>query len=105
VQMESVNATRVKAGKGQPVGWHIDSHPYPDPLPPLWYFPISVNCVYYLDEITAEKGPLVVVPGSHLSGKKSAGRYNFRSRRGGSIRESRGCGGVSRSVMACSKAE
>lgn len=70
VQMESVNATRVKPGKGMPVGWHIDSHPFPEPLPPLWYFPISVNCAYYLDDIhTLEKGPLLVVPGSHLSGK------------------------------------
>ncbi|MFC5648764.1 phytanoyl-CoA dioxygenase family protein [Paenibacillus solisilvae] len=69
VQMESVNATRVKPGKGMPVGWHIDSHPYPDPLPPLWYFPISVNCAYYLDKITPDKGPLVVVPGTHLSRK------------------------------------
>jgi ectoine hydroxylase-related dioxygenase (phytanoyl-CoA dioxygenase family) len=69
VQMESVNATRVKPGKGMPVGWHLDTHPYPDPLPPTWYFPISVNCAYYLDDLTSEKGPLVVLPGSHLSGK------------------------------------
>jgi ectoine hydroxylase-related dioxygenase (phytanoyl-CoA dioxygenase family) len=52
-----------------PVGWHLDSHPYPDPLPPQWYFPISINCAYYLDDLTKEKGPLVVLPGSHLSGK------------------------------------
>lgn len=69
IQMESVNATRVKGGSGLPVGWHVDSHPYPDPLPPLWYFPVSVNCVYYLDDITTEKGPLMVLPKSHLSGQ------------------------------------
>ncbi len=69
IQMESVNASRVRPGKGQPVGWHMDNHYYPDPLPPLWYFPNSVNCAYYLDDITPEKGPLAVVPGSHLSGK------------------------------------
>ncbi|RAP74983.1 phytanoyl-CoA dioxygenase family protein [Paenibacillus montanisoli] len=69
LQMESVNATRVKPGQGMPVGWHMDSHVYPDPLPPYWYFPISINCAYYLDDITPEKGPLVVVPGSHLFGK------------------------------------
>ncbi|UVI28346.1 phytanoyl-CoA dioxygenase family protein [Paenibacillus spongiae] len=69
VQMESVNATRVKPGKGMPVGWHLDSHPYPEPLPPQWYFPISINCAYYLDDLTMEKGPLLVLPGSHKSGK------------------------------------
>lgn len=69
VQMESVNATRIRPGKGMPIGWHLDSHPYPDPLPPQWYFPISINCVYYLDDIDLEKGPLLVVPGSHKSGQ------------------------------------
>lgn len=69
LQMESVNATRIKPGKGMPVGWHMDSHVYPEPLPPFWYFPVSINCAYYLDDITPEKGPLVVVPGSHRSGK------------------------------------
>jgi hypothetical protein len=46
--------------------WHRDG-PWPVAPggTPYGSLPAQINCGYYLDEVTGENGPLVVVPGSH----------------------------------------
>lgn len=43
--------------------WHRDG-PDPDNTP-YGSTPGQINCGYFLDELTMEKGPIVIVPGSH----------------------------------------
>jgi hypothetical protein len=45
--------------------WHRD-HPWPVDQTPLGSMLTQVNCGYYLDELTIENGPIVIVPGSHI---------------------------------------
>jgi ectoine hydroxylase-related dioxygenase (phytanoyl-CoA dioxygenase family) len=49
----------------QRVEWHFHQRVVPDPLPPWFYRPALVDNLIYLDDITPESGPLVVLPGSH----------------------------------------
>jgi hypothetical protein len=49
----------------QGVEWHFHQRVVPDPLPPFFLRPAVIDNLIYLDEITPERGPLVVIPGSH----------------------------------------
>lgn len=45
--------------------WHIHNRVVPDPLPPFFAHPHSLDALIYLDDITESNGPLCVIPGSH----------------------------------------
>jgi ectoine hydroxylase-related dioxygenase (phytanoyl-CoA dioxygenase family) len=65
VQLHSATA-RVTEPGAPDQSWHRDG-PWPvDPEgTPFGSIPGQINCGYYLDELTMENGPIVVVPGSH----------------------------------------
>jgi ectoine hydroxylase-related dioxygenase (phytanoyl-CoA dioxygenase family) len=65
VQLHSATA-RVTESGAENQAWHRDV-PWPvDPDgTPYGALPGQINCGYYLDELTLENGPVVVVPGSH----------------------------------------
>lgn len=65
VQLHSATA-RVSVPGEPDQSWHRD-HPWPvDPYgTPYGSFLSQINCGYYLDELTEENGPIVIVPGSH----------------------------------------
>jgi ectoine hydroxylase-related dioxygenase (phytanoyl-CoA dioxygenase family) len=47
------------------VEWHLHQRMIPDPLPPMWCRPQTLDCLLYLDDLDDGNGPLAVVPGSH----------------------------------------
>ena len=49
----------------QETEWHLHQRVIPDPIPPLFSRPQTVDVLLYLDDITDLNGPLCVVPGSH----------------------------------------
>lgn len=49
----------------QETEWHLHQRIIPDPVPPLFSRPQTVDVLLYLDDITDLNGPLCVVPGSH----------------------------------------
>jgi ectoine hydroxylase-related dioxygenase (phytanoyl-CoA dioxygenase family) len=49
----------------QNVEWHFHQRVVPDPLPPFFFRPVVLDNLIYLDDITEDNGPLVVIPGSH----------------------------------------
>ena len=65
VQLHSATARVTKPGEPDQ-NWHRDI-PWPkDPEPPPYgNEPGQINCGYYLDQLTMENGPIVIVPGSH----------------------------------------
>ncbi len=50
----------------QQVEWHFHQRVVPDPLPPFFFRPVVLDNLIYLDDITPESGPLVVLPRTHL---------------------------------------
>jgi hypothetical protein len=50
----------------QGVEWHFHQRVVPDPEPAFFWRPVAVDNLIYLDDITSETGPLVVLPKSHL---------------------------------------
>jgi len=50
----------------QAVEWHFHQRVVPEPKPPLFRRPEVIDNLIYLDELTPESGPLVVLPKSHL---------------------------------------
>ncbi len=65
IQLHSATARVTEPGTPDQA-WHRDG-PWPvDPQgTPYGSIPGQINCGYYLDELTMENGPVVVVPGSH----------------------------------------
>jgi len=65
LQLHSATARVTQSGDPDQ-NWHRDG-PWPvDPEgTPYGSIPGQINCGYYLDELTMENGPIVVVPGSH----------------------------------------
>jgi hypothetical protein len=45
--------------------WHFHQRLVPDPLPPLFMRPQTLDVLLYLDDIDERNGPLCVLPGSH----------------------------------------
>jgi hypothetical protein len=45
--------------------WHFHQRLVPDPLPPMFSRPQSLDVLIYLDDIDDRNGPLCVLPGSH----------------------------------------
>ena len=65
IQLHSATARVTEPGEPDQ-NWHRDI-PWPkDPEPPPYgNEPGQINCGYYLDQLTMENGPIVIVPGSH----------------------------------------
>ena len=65
IQLHSATSRLTQPGE-KDQNWHRDG-PWPvDPEgTPFGGIPGQINCGYYLDEITMENGPIVIVPGSH----------------------------------------
>jgi len=51
--------------QNQQVEWHFHQRVVPDPQPAFFYRPVVLDNLIYLDDITLESGPLVVLPGTH----------------------------------------
>jgi ectoine hydroxylase-related dioxygenase (phytanoyl-CoA dioxygenase family) len=49
----------------QETEWHFHQRVIPQPLPPMFARPQTVDILLYLDDIDDKNGPLCVVPGSH----------------------------------------
>lgn len=49
----------------QETEWHFHQRVVPDPLPPLYTPPHTLDVLLYLDDVDDRNGPLCVVPGSH----------------------------------------
>jgi hypothetical protein len=49
----------------QETEWHFHQRVIPDPLPPLFARPQTLDVLLYLDDVDDRNGPLCVVPGSH----------------------------------------
>jgi ectoine hydroxylase-related dioxygenase (phytanoyl-CoA dioxygenase family) len=50
---------------GQDVEWHFHQRVVPDPEPAFFSRPVVLDNLIYLDDLTEETGPLVVLPGKH----------------------------------------
>jgi ectoine hydroxylase-related dioxygenase (phytanoyl-CoA dioxygenase family) len=55
----------VPSDEYQQVEWHVHTLPPPDPMPPFYAFPHSLDVLIYLDEVNEANGLLYVLPGSH----------------------------------------
>lgn len=49
----------------QETHWHFHQRLVPDPLPPFFSAPQTIEALIYLDDVDDANGPLCVVPGSH----------------------------------------
>jgi len=49
----------------QETEWHFHQRVVPDPLPPLFTPPHTLDVLLYLDDVDDLNGPLCVIPGSH----------------------------------------
>jgi hypothetical protein len=65
IQLHSATARITQPGEPDQ-NWHRDG-PWPmdQEGTPYGSLPGQINCGYYLDELTLENGPIVIVPGSH----------------------------------------
>ena len=50
----------------QETHWHIHRRVVPDPLPPFYVYPHTIDCLIYLDDLDNTTGPICVLPGSHF---------------------------------------
>ncbi len=48
------------------VAWHIHTAVIPQPLPPFFCYPHTIQGLLYLDHIDDDEGPLCVIPRSHM---------------------------------------
>ncbi len=51
--------------ENQGVEWHFHQRVVPDPEPPFFLRPVVLDNLIYLDDLSDDTGPLVVLPGSH----------------------------------------
>lgn len=49
----------------QETHWHFHQRLIPDPLPPFFSRPQTIDALIYLDDVNDANGPLCLVPGSH----------------------------------------
>ncbi|MCA1594843.1 MAG: phytanoyl-CoA dioxygenase family protein [Chloroflexi bacterium] len=66
----------------QETTWHFHQRLVPDPIPPLYSRPQSLDVLLYLDDINDQNGPLCVVPGSHLWLDQDLARSDFGDKPG-----------------------
>lgn len=61
----SVLRVAYPALENQAVEWHFHQRVVPEPEPPFFLRPVVLDNLIYLDDLTDDSGPLVVLPGSH----------------------------------------
>jgi ectoine hydroxylase-related dioxygenase (phytanoyl-CoA dioxygenase family) len=54
-----------EASTPQETTWHFHQRLIPDPIPPFFSRPQTIDCLLYLDPANEANGPLCVIPGSH----------------------------------------
>ena len=68
--MVQVHATVLRVSypheEHQAVEWHFHQRVIPEPTPPWFYRPCVIDNLIYLDDLTPDAGPLVVLPRTHL---------------------------------------
>ena len=66
VQVRGLSARVTNPGQpGQETHWHFHQRLIPDPVPPFFSRPQTIDALIYLDDADDRNGPLLVVPGSH----------------------------------------
>ncbi len=66
----------------QEVEWHFHQRLIPDPLPPLFARPQTLDALIYLDDLNDLNGPLCVVPGSHQWTERDLERGDLENKAG-----------------------
>ncbi|HEX5324633.1 MAG TPA: phytanoyl-CoA dioxygenase family protein [Capsulimonadaceae bacterium] len=66
----------------QETEWHFHQRVIPDPLPPLFATPETLDILLYLDEIDDNNGPLCLIPGSHKWLERDLGTNDFADKPG-----------------------
>ena len=66
----------------QETEWHFHQRVVPDPLPPSFAPPQTLDVLLYLDDIDDRNGPLCVVPGSHTWTGRDLDRNEFDDKPG-----------------------
>lgn len=66
----------------QETTWHHHQRLVPNPLPPFFAPPQALDVLLYLDDITEENGPLLVMPGSHRWLEKDLERVDLEDKPG-----------------------
>jgi len=66
----------------QETEWHFHLRLVPDPLPPLFSRPQSLDALLYLDDVDDKNGPLCVLPGSHHGLEQDLGKDDFEDKPG-----------------------
>jgi len=83
VQIRALSARVTVGGEpGQETQWHVHQQVIPRPLPPFFCYPHGLDCLFYLDDVTDESGPLCVVPGSHAPGTPGLPDDDFADKEG-----------------------
>ena len=62
---------------GQQTQWHFHERTIPQPLPPFFVFPHSIDVLIYLDDLTDESGPVALVPRSHIGPGNALSENDF----------------------------
>ncbi len=66
VQVRGLSARVTNPGQpGQETHWHFHQRLIPDPVPPFFSYPQTIDALIYLDDADDRNGALLVVPGSH----------------------------------------
>src|SRR5579883_123910 len=65
----------------QETEWHFHQRVVPDPLPPLFARPQTLDVLLYLDDIDDKNGPLCLIPGSHDWLERDLGSNDFADKR------------------------
>lgn len=66
----------------QETTWHFHQRLIPEPIPPLFSRPQSLDVLLYLDDVDDQNGPLCVLPGSHLWLERDLERSDFEDKAG-----------------------
>ena len=66
----------------QQTQWHYHERTIPNPLPPLFVFPHSLDVLIYLDDLTDESGPVALVPRTHIGAGSPLEEDDFSEKEG-----------------------
>jgi ectoine hydroxylase-related dioxygenase (phytanoyl-CoA dioxygenase family) len=66
----------------QETHWHFHQRLVPEPLPPFFSLPQTLEALIYLDDVGEANGPLCVVPGSHRWIERELPREDYEDKPG-----------------------
>lgn len=72
IALRNTNIRVTHPRTGDDTIWHTDYRPHTSPASPLQSAPPVITILIYLDPADADRGPLFVVPGSHLLARQPA---------------------------------